>query len=105
MVLKSPDEIRIMDAAKHDGRNCFTMRELLTPIEQTFCLCGSDYLPPFIVHGSHGMTDDEIRAHGRDYRRVLIHLRDGTLDLEVARGLPRINVAVDELLGAQGRED
>lgn len=91
-------------AYRHDGRNCFTMRELLAPIEQTFCLCGSDYLPPFIAHGTLGMAEDEIRAHARDYRRVLVNLRDGTLDVEAARRLPRINFAVDELLGAQGRE-
>lgn len=92
-------------AYRHEGRNCFTMRELLAPIEQTFCLCGSDYLPPFIAHGTHAMSEDEIGAHARDYRRVVVHLRDGTLDLEAARGLSRINFAVDELLGAERRED
>jgi glutathione-regulated potassium-efflux system ancillary protein KefG len=91
-------------AYQHEGRNCFTMRELLAPIEQTFCLCGSDYLPPFIAHGTLGMSEDTIRAHARDYRRVVVHLRDGSLDLEAARELPRINIAVDELLGAQGRK-
>lgn len=91
-------------AYQHDGRNCFTMRELLAPIEQTFCLCRADYLPPFIAHGTHGMDDDTIRAHARDYRRIVVSLRDGRLDLDAARPLTRINLGVDQLLGATGSE-
>ncbi len=34
------------DAYRHEGYNRFTMRELLSPIEQTAFLCGMDYLPP-----------------------------------------------------------
>ena len=74
------------------------MRQLLAPIEQTFVLCGMEYLPPFVVHGAHGMTGEEIRAHARDYRRTLAALRDGTLDLEAARRQPRLNRNLDRLI-------
>lgn len=88
------------DAYCRDGHNRFTMRELLAPIEQTARLCGMDYLPPFVVHGTHGMTEAEIRGHARDYRRVVEGLRDGTLDLETARDHPRLNWRPDSIPGA-----
>jgi glutathione-regulated potassium-efflux system ancillary protein KefG len=86
-------------AYRHEGHNRFTMRELLAPVEQTFALCGMDYLPPFCVHGAHGMTIEEVDGHAGDYRRVVEALRDETVDLEAAAGLPRLNVDVGALLG------
>lgn len=85
-------------AYKQDGYNRFTMRELLAPIEQTAYLCGMDYLPPFVVHGTHGMELPEIETHARDYRRALEALRDGALDLEAARAQARLNVDLDSII-------
>lgn len=73
------------------GRNRFTIRQLLAPIEQTAALCGMDYLAPFVVHGTHRMPDSDMVAHADAYRRVLEGLRDGTLDIEAARHHPRMN--------------
>jgi len=73
------------------GHNRFTVSELLRPIEQTARLCGMDYMPPFIVYGTHSMTDDAIRGHAEDYRRVLLALKDGALDLAAARQFPHLN--------------
>jgi glutathione-regulated potassium-efflux system ancillary protein KefG len=80
------------------GRNRFTIRQLLTPIEQTAALCGMDYLPPFVVHGTHRMADSEMRMHADAYRRVLEGLRDGVLDVEAARDHPRMNWDLDAVL-------
>jgi glutathione-regulated potassium-efflux system ancillary protein KefG len=80
------------------GHNRFTVSELLRPIEQTARLCGMDYLPPFVVYGTHGMTDDAIRGHAEDYRRVLLALRDGALDLGAARQYPRLNFNLNALV-------
>jgi glutathione-regulated potassium-efflux system ancillary protein KefG len=81
-------------AYRHGGHNRFTMRELLAPIEQTFVLCGMDYLPPFCVHGSHGMQIDEIERHADEYRRAIEALRDGRLADEVLRSIPILNDAL-----------
>ena len=59
------------------GYNRFTIRELLAPIEQTFVLCGMEYLEPFIVHGAHGMSSERIDEHAARYRRAIEELRDG----------------------------
>jgi len=86
-----------------EGYNRFTMNELLVPISQTARLCGIDYLPPFIVHGTHAMKPDEIEAHARDYRRFVEALRDGSVDLDVARTLPRINMDLDRIIVSRGK--
>ena len=83
----------------HEGRNHRTMRELLAPIEQTAILCGMEYLPPFIVHGTHELTPSEISRHAADYRRTVVALRDGTIDLDAARRLYRLNSDLTEVLG------
>jgi glutathione-regulated potassium-efflux system ancillary protein KefG len=85
-------------AYQEDGYNRFTMRQLLAPIEQTARLCGMDYLPPFVVHGTHGMTAAEMDSHARDYRRTLEALRDGRLDLEAANKHARLNAALDSII-------
>ena len=78
-------------AYQRDGHNRFTMRELLAPIEQTAHLCGMEFLPPFVVHGTHGMTPEEMDEHARDLRQLLESLRDDRLARERLRDLPRIN--------------
>jgi glutathione-regulated potassium-efflux system ancillary protein KefG len=81
-----------------DGHNCYTIPEFLRPIEQTARLCGMDYLPPFVVHGTHSLTDEAIRAHAADYRRVIEALRDGRIDLDAVRRHERLNLALDDVL-------
>lgn len=62
------------------GANRFTIRELLTPFEQTAHLCGMDYLPPFVIHGTHLLREaGQIAPYARAYRHLLMGLRDDTL--------------------------
>ncbi|MEZ5479866.1 MAG: NAD(P)H-dependent oxidoreductase [Thiolinea sp.] len=63
------------EAYRHEGRNHFTVRELLAPFEQTANLCGMKYLPPFVVHGAPGLSQAQIDAHAEQYRHVLQRLR------------------------------
>jgi len=85
-------------AYSREGHNRFTIREMLVPIEQTARLCGMDYLPPFVVHGTHGMAADEIARHAADWRRTVAALRDGRLDLESAGAHPRLNADLAALI-------
>jgi glutathione-regulated potassium-efflux system ancillary protein KefG len=75
------------------------MRELLAPVEQTARLCGMEFLPPFVVHGTHSLTEREIDGHASDYRRTLEALRDGHLDVERVSGLVRLNSDLDAVIG------
>lgn len=85
-------------AYQRGGHNRFTIAELLRPIEQTAVLCGLDYLPPFVVHGTHAMQPSEIDRHATDYRRALRALGRGTLNLEAARKLARLNADLDSII-------
>jgi glutathione-regulated potassium-efflux system ancillary protein KefG len=87
-------------AYQEGGYNRFTMRQLLAPIEQTARLCGMDFLPPFVVHGTHRITPDDVAAHARDYADVITALRDGTLDRGRAGALPRLNADLGTVLAA-----
>lgn len=89
-------------AYAHDGYNRFTVRELLAPLEQTAYLCGMEFLPPFIVHGTHRITPEDVDRHGRDYARVVTALRDGTVDLAAARPLARLNADLDAVIPVAG---
>ena len=88
-----------------EGRNCYTIRQLLSPIEQTARLCGMRYLPPFVVHGTHGMQRGEMERHAADYRRVVEALRDGALDLAATGDLPRLNADLGALLPGRAATD
>lgn len=54
-----------------EGYNVRTVRELLSPIERTAALCGMTYLEPFVIYGTHAITDEEIAAGAAEYRRVI----------------------------------
>ena len=84
---------------RSDGSNRYTVGQLLAPMEQTVRLCRMEWLPPFVVHGTHLLSEDEIRGHAEDYRRLLRALRDDALDLGAVRGLERINHDLATLLG------
>jgi glutathione-regulated potassium-efflux system ancillary protein KefG len=84
------------------GLNRFTIRQLLAPIEQTFHLCGMPMLPPFVVHGSHALRDEDIARAARDWRRAVEALRDGKLDAGAMQGRERLNEALSELADRAG---
>jgi glutathione-regulated potassium-efflux system ancillary protein KefG len=77
---------RIFNAITAGGRrevyqegnmNNFTIPQFLVPFRQTTRLCNMIYLPPFVVHGTHLLEDEEIHKAAMDYRKILISLRDG----------------------------
>jgi glutathione-regulated potassium-efflux system ancillary protein KefG len=78
------------------------MRQFLAPIEQTFRLCGVEYRPPFVVHGTLGMTGEEIRSHAENYRRLLEALREERVDWEAIAGHQRLNWSLDDVLRVEG---
>jgi glutathione-regulated potassium-efflux system ancillary protein KefG len=82
---------------RREGANRHTVRQLLAPIEQTAHLCRMDYLPPFVVHGTHSMSEDDLNDAAASYRWLIEALRDGSLDWESLRDLSHINPVVDSV--------
>lgn len=70
------------DAYIHGGHNNFTVREFLAPFEQTAMLCKMIYLPPFVVHGTHLLTNEDLRLYGQLYRLLLEKLAKGETKID-----------------------
>ncbi|MDH4164439.1 MAG: NAD(P)H-dependent oxidoreductase [Nitrospirota bacterium] len=81
-----------------EGFNRCTIREYLEPVEQLARICGMEYLPPFVIHGTNELTGPEIGRHADDYRRVIEAVRDNRIDWEAARSFPRLNTDLDAVI-------
>ena len=64
-----------------EGRNRFTIKQFFAPLDQTATLCNMKYLAPFVVHGTHSLTNDEIQEHALQYKMMLSKLLNGEIDL------------------------
>ena len=89
-------------AYQREGHNRFTIQELLAPLEQTARLCGMEVLPPFVAHGTHGMSEEDIGRHAREWHRIVEALRDERLDREAARSQTRLNASPDAVIREGG---
>lgn len=84
---------------RKDGYNEFTIKELSSPYRATAKLCGMTWLPPFAVLGIHrGLPEARISAYAEDYRRAVIALRDGTLDVDKVREQRYLNSDLDTMI-------
>jgi glutathione-regulated potassium-efflux system ancillary protein KefG len=83
-------------AYAREGLNRFTVRELLAPVEQTARLCGMEYLPPYLIQGTHRMSEPDIAAAAERYARTLTALHDDQVDLDAWRSAP----SLDRLTGS-----
>lgn len=63
-----------------EGRDRFTIPDLLEPFNQTARLCNMEYLPPYVVHGTHNMNLPKAKEYGVQYNRLLYYLAQNTID-------------------------
>jgi len=61
------------------GYNRYTVNELLLPFSQTAFLCHMDYLPPFVVHGTHRINETDIDRHAVQYEELLTAIQSGSI--------------------------
>jgi len=62
--------------------NRHTIREFLIPIEQTAKLCGMIYLPPYLIQGTHRLTEKEIDDYASKYIQLLKDLSEDKFKTE-----------------------
>lgn len=74
-----------------DAFNRFTIREFLTPFDQTATLCKMIYLPPFAVQGTHLLTDEALKYHATLYRTLLEKLIKDDFDIEALKKVEFLN--------------
>jgi glutathione-regulated potassium-efflux system ancillary protein KefG len=87
------------EGAYRKGRSIlFTIRQFLTPFEQMAHLCGMDFLPPFVVHGTYALTPAGNRSHAEDYVRLVTALREGKLNDQKLKKIEWINPHLDAVI-------
>ena len=66
------------------GHNRFTMRELLTPFDQTAHLCQMTFMPPMVIHSARAVSQNpaQLTQQVANYQQVLCDLVRGDLTLE-----------------------
>lgn len=63
-----------------EGQHHHTINQFLTPIKQSATLCRMNYLPPFVVHGSYTISENETEHYAEQYKKLIINLRDEKYD-------------------------
>ncbi|ELB2159366.1 NAD(P)H-dependent oxidoreductase [Vibrio parahaemolyticus] len=87
------------EAYKAEGYNHFTIRELLSPIEQMSALTGMHYIAPLALFGSRTAAEEgRIPRHIERYKKLLTALVEDRLDVEAAASLIKLNSALPELI-------
>ena len=82
-----------------DGYNVFTIAELISPYQATAKLCKMNWLPPFMVLGIHrGLPESKLNVYAEDYRRTIIALRDGTIDVDNLKNEKYINCDLNSII-------
>jgi glutathione-regulated potassium-efflux system ancillary protein KefG len=85
------------------GYNRFTIRELLTPWDQTAHLCGMRYLAPFVVHAALRITGDtDLTPQKATYRALIEALRDDHIDLDRAAAAENLALELPHVLAPRG---
>jgi glutathione-regulated potassium-efflux system ancillary protein KefG len=68
------------EAYRNEGRNRFSIMELLAPFNQTAYLCSMAYLTPFVIYAGRRMTTESLSTSAETYRDLIVGLRDGLIN-------------------------
>lgn len=58
------------------GKNNRKIRDYLLPFEHSATLCNMEYWPPFVIHGTHKLTETDMHLHAIQYEQLLLSLAD-----------------------------
>jgi glutathione-regulated potassium-efflux system ancillary protein KefG len=78
-----------------EGRNQFTINEFLVPFRQSANLCLMEYLPPYVIYGSHTISITDIEIHVSKYKKMLTALRDEKWDNSLIKSVEYFNELID----------
>lgn len=86
-------------AYQRGGYNRFSLRELMTPWDQTAHLCGMRFLAPFAVHAALRVrSEDDVAPSCAGYVRLIEALRDERIDVDAAAAAQNLAVELDRVL-------
>lgn len=78
-----------------EGFHGVTMRQLLLPLEKTAKLCKMIFLPPYVVHGSFAVSEEDVKNHGQGYLQLLMDMRDEQIEPDTLTQLDYLNDYID----------
>lgn len=64
------------EAYSKEGYNHCQIHDLLLPFRKTAELCKMEYLPPFVIHGTHLLNTSQMGELSKMYESLLVSLRD-----------------------------
>jgi glutathione-regulated potassium-efflux system ancillary protein KefG len=73
------------------GSHHYSVNEFLIPFKQSAMLCRMHYLPPFVTHGSHTITPEELKQQAERYREIITGLLDGRITVQNTKELDYMN--------------
>jgi glutathione-regulated potassium-efflux system ancillary protein KefG len=74
-----------------EGRNRYTIPQLLAPFDQTATLCRMHYLPPFVVDGTHKLSHGDIEMFAVQYEQILVSLVNDRISVDEWKTLHYLN--------------
>lgn len=78
-----------------EGRNHYTINEFLVPFRQSANLCYMEYLPPYVIYGSHTLSAIDIENHVAKYKKLMTALRDEKWDENQLKSVEYFNELID----------
>ncbi len=79
-------------AYQKEGIHEHSLSEFLLPFKQTANLCRMRYAPPFVVYGTHELTEPrDIAVYSDMYSNILDSIASGEFDLESAMRFESLN--------------
>lgn len=79
------------ESYQKDGMHRRTIEDFLAPFDQTAHLCNMKYYPPFVVHRTHLVSQDDIKQYNEDYKNVLKLLSSNSVKEDVILKLEYLN--------------
>ncbi|MEM7008512.1 MAG: NAD(P)H-dependent oxidoreductase [Thermodesulfobacteriota bacterium] len=80
------------ESYSQQGVHYYNVGEFLKVFERTAALCGMNYIPPFVVHQSSDLkSHEDISVYSDLYQKVILTLRDTTLDIRSLSEFQYIN--------------
>lgn len=61
------------DSFTPQGAVKFSLRELLSPIQATSNIIGTNYLEPFLIYQVGHLTDEQLDTHAKNYARYILN--------------------------------
>lgn len=78
------------------GSNQFTINQFLSPFNQSANLCGMKYLPPFVIHSSHILSEGDLKKHADNYLQLIVALRDEKFTERELKNTEYINNLIEQ---------